>query len=66
MKRKEPDFEDLLPIELKLRLLESELDRLNSDLSWLEQRRDEVTKEMQYYEKLLHRGRRRSVLRRVK
>ncbi|MFB3905022.1 MAG: hypothetical protein ACE15E_16345 [Acidobacteriota bacterium] len=66
MKRKEPDFEDLLPIELKLRLLEAELDRLNSDLSWLEQRRDEVTKEMQYYEKLLHRGRRRSVLRRVK
>lgn len=66
MKRKEPDFEDLLPIELKLRLLEAELDRLSSDLSWLEQRRDEVTKEMQYYEKLLHRGRRRSVLRRVK
>ncbi|RPJ53014.1 MAG: hypothetical protein EHM23_31785 [Acidobacteria bacterium] len=66
MKRKEPDFEDLLPIELKLRLLEAELDRLNSDLGWLEQRRDEVTKEMQYYEKLLHRGRRRSVLRRVK
>jgi len=66
MKRKDPDFEDLLPIELKLRLLEAELDRLNSDLGWLEQRRDEVTKEMQYYEKLLHRGRRRSVLRRVK
>lgn len=66
MKRKEPDFEDLLPVELKLRLLEAELDRLNSDLSWLERRRDEVTKEMQYYEKLLHRGRRRSVLHRVK
>ncbi|RPI27280.1 MAG: hypothetical protein EHM61_08935 [Acidobacteria bacterium] len=61
-----PDFDDLLPIELKLRLLEAELERLSSDLMWLEQRRSEVSKEIAYYEKLLHRGRRRSVLRRVK
>jgi hypothetical protein len=66
MKRKNSDFEDLLPIELKLRLLEAELGRLDSDLSWLQQRREEISKEIQYYEKLLVKNRSRNVLRRVK
>jgi len=66
MKGKDPDFEDLLPIELKLRLLESELERLNADLTWLQHRRDEVAKELAYYERLLLRNRRRNLLRRVK
>jgi hypothetical protein len=66
MKRKNPDFEDLLPIELKLRLLEAEMGRLDSDLSWLQERREEISKEMQYYEKLLTKTRSRHVLRRVK
>ncbi|HXK60382.1 MAG TPA: hypothetical protein PLP42_10870 [Acidobacteriota bacterium] len=66
MKSKMPDFDDLLPIELKLRLLEAELDRLDSDLAWLEERRHEVAKEIEYYEKLLNRNQRRNMLRRVK
>ena len=66
MKSKSTDFEDLLPIELKIRLLESELERLNADLAWLQQRRDDVAKELDHYEKLLFRNRRRNLLRRVK
>jgi hypothetical protein len=66
MKGKYPDFEAALPIELKLRLLESELERLNADMAWLRQRQDEVAKEITYYEKLLLKSCRRNLLRRVK
>jgi len=66
MKRKDPEFEDLLPIELKLRLLQAEIDRLDSDLQWLEQRKHEVSEEIRYYEKLLFKSRHAQRLRRVK
>lgn len=66
MKRKHTEFEDLLPIELKLRLLQAETDRLDSDLQWLEQRKQEVSEEIRYYEKLLFKSRHERRLRRVK
>lgn len=66
MTPKENQFEDLLPIELKLRLLRAEMERLDSDAAWIDQRRDEVQEEIDYYDELLYSRRRRSILRRVK
>lgn len=66
MKHTERDLEEFLPIQLKLRLLESELERLESDMQWLTQRKREIVEEMRYYETLLSRARQRTLLRRVK
>jgi hypothetical protein len=59
-------LEELLPIELKLRILEAELERLNADAHWVEQRRREVLEEIDSYTELLASKRRRSVLQIVK
>ncbi|HLV01197.1 MAG TPA: hypothetical protein VKZ59_08020 [Acidobacteriota bacterium] len=66
MKRGDPHFEDLLPIQLKLRLLEVELDRLQADADWIEKRRSEVVAEVDYYRGLLENRKRQRTLRRVK
>jgi hypothetical protein len=66
MTHREPPLEELLPIELKLRILEAELDRLESDARWVEQRRQEVLKEIDSYSQLLASKRRKSVLHIVK
>ena len=59
-------MEESLPTELKLRLLEVELDRLDSDARWLDQRRQEVIEQMLYHRSLLSRARPQRTLRRVK
>jgi hypothetical protein len=66
MTYREPPLEELLPIELKLRILEAELDRLDSDARWVEQRRQEVLKEIDSYSQLLASKRRKKVLHVVK
>ena len=66
MNRREPPLEELLPIELKLRILEAELERLEADAQWVEQRRLEVLEEIHSYTELLVSKRRRSVLQIVK
>ena len=66
MNRKEPPLEDLLPIELKLRILEAELERLEADARWVDQRRQEVLDEIDSYTELLASKRRRGVLQIVK
>ena len=66
MNRKEPPLEELLPIELKLRILEAELERLEADAQWVEQRRLEVLDEIDSYTELLASKRRRGVLQIVK
>jgi hypothetical protein len=66
MKRKVPPLEELLPIELKLRILEAELERLDADARWVEERRSEVLEEIDSYSELLASKRRRSVLQIVK
>ena len=63
---KDPNLEDILPTELKLRLLEAELDRLDSDLQWLNQRRQEILEEMRHHEALLSKARPHRILPRVK
>lgn len=66
MTRREPPLEELLPIELKLRILEAELERLESDAEWVELRRREVLDEIDSYTELLASKRRRGVLHVVK
>jgi len=66
MNRKDPPLEELLPIELKLRILEAELERLEADAQWVELRRQEVLGEIDSYTELLASKRRRSVLQIVK
>jgi hypothetical protein len=66
MSGKEPPLEDLLPIELRLLILESELERLESDARWVEQRRREVLAEIENCHEMLAEKRRRSLLKRVK
>ena len=66
MSGKEPPLEELLPIELRLMILESELERLDSDARWVEQRRQEVLSEIESCNELLAEKRRHSLLRRVK
>lgn len=63
---KESPLEELLPIELRLLILESELERLESDARWVEQRRREVLDEIEACNTLLDKKRRQNVLRRVK
>jgi hypothetical protein len=63
---KEAPLEELLPIELRLLILESELERLESDARWVEQRRSEVLEEIEACNTLLAKKRRQNVLRRVK
>ena len=66
MSRKDSSFEELLPIELKLLLVQAELDRLESDARWIEQRRQEILREIDHYKCLLSHKRRQAALRRVK
>lgn len=66
MNQDDPPLEQLLPIELRLLILEAELDRLESDARWLEQRRKEILEEIEVCRAALDQKRRRSVLRRVK
>ncbi len=66
MNRKEPPLEELLPIELKLRILEAELERLDADAHWVEQRRQEVLEEIDFFAELLVSKRRRGLLQIVK
>ena len=63
---KEAPLEELLPIELRLLILESELERLESDARWVEQRRSEVLEEIEACNALLDKKRRHNLLRRVK
>lgn len=66
MSGKEPPLEDLLPIELRLLILESELERLESDARWVDQRRREVMAEIENCHGMLAEKKRRSLLKRVK
>ena len=66
MSQKDPPLEQLLPVELRLLILEAELERLESDGRWVEQRRNEVTAEIKCCHEALEQKRKRSLLRRVK
>jgi hypothetical protein len=66
MKVDDPSLDQLLPMELKLRILEREMERLDSDISVLQQQRDELSKEINCCNEILESKRRRANLKRVK
>jgi hypothetical protein len=66
MSQQEPPLEQLLPVELKLRILETELERLEADARWVQQRRREILQEIDACNEVLDAKRRRCLLRRIK
>ncbi len=66
MSQRDLDFEETLPLELKLRVLQAELDRLDADFCWLKKRKEEVEDQIRDFETRLSKTRRRHVLRRIK
>lgn len=66
MTQRDLDFEETLPLELKLRVLQAELDRLEADFCWLKKRKEEVEDQIRDFETRLSKTRRRHVLRRIK
>ncbi|HON00425.1 MAG TPA: hypothetical protein PLM33_09250 [Acidobacteriota bacterium] len=59
-------LEDLLPLELRLLILQAELERLESDARWVEERKQQVESELAGCREALNRRQRRSLLRRIK
>ena len=66
MNRQDLELEEVLPLELKLRVLQAELDRLESDFNWLSRQKEELEQRIVAYQKKLSRTRRRGLLRRIK
>lgn len=66
MSQRDLEFEETLPLELKLRVLQAELDRLEADYCWLKRRKEEVEDQIRDFEERLLNTKRRKVLRRVK
>ena len=66
MNQGESSLEQLLPLELKLRILEGELDRLESDARWLEKRKSEVQQDIELCKKELLQRRSNSGFKRIK
>ncbi len=66
MSPNEYDIESSLPLELKLRVLEAELEQVESDCRTLARRKKEIETEIDQFQKRLTQLRRRRVLRRVK
>ena len=68
MRQEREDFgpDDALPIQLHIRVLRAELERIESDLCRLDELKAELLEEIGHYENLLAQTRRSSILRRVK
>lgn len=66
MNQSETSLEQLLPLELKLRILEGELDRLESDARWLEKRKAEVIQDIDSCKKELLQRRQKAGINRIK
>ena len=66
MNQSETSLEQLLPLELKLRILEGELDRLESDARWLEKRKAEVIQDIDSCKKELLQRRHKTGINRIK
>ena len=66
MSQSETSLEQLLPLELKLRILEGELDRLESDSRWLEKRKAEVIQDIDLCKKELLQRRTKVDIKRIK
>ncbi len=66
MKQKHLSLEDTLPIELRIRVLQAELEQIELDLSRLNQSQSRIVEEINHYQDLLAESKRHSLLRRVK
>ena len=66
MKQKHLSLEDTLPIELRIRIMQAELEQIELDLSRLNQSHSRIVEEINHYQDLLAESKRHSVLRRVK
>jgi hypothetical protein len=64
--REDLGLEDALPIQLQIRVLRTELERLESDLYRLDELKAQLMEEIGHYENLLAKTKRRQVLRRIK
>ncbi len=66
MKQKHLSLEDTLPIELRIRILQAELEQIELDLSRLSQSQSRIVEEISHYQDLLAESKRHTLLRRVK
>ncbi len=66
MTQKHLSLEDTLPIELRIRILQAELEQIELDLSRLNQSQSRIVEEIDHYQDLLAQSKRHSLLRRVK
>ncbi len=66
MKQKHLSLEDTLPIELRIRILQAELEQIELDLIRLNQSQSRIVEEISHYQDLLAESKRHSLLRRVK
>lgn len=66
MTQKHLSLEDTLPIELRIRILQAELEQIELDLSRLNQSQGRIVEEINHYQDLLAESKRHSLLRRVK
>ena len=66
MKQKHLSLEDTLPIELRIRILQAELEQIELDLSRLNQSQSRIVEEIDHYQDFLAESKRHSLLRRVK
>ncbi len=66
MKQKHLSLEDTLPIELRIRILQAELEQIDLDLSRLSQSKSQIVEEINHYQDLLAESKRHHLLRRVK
>ncbi len=66
MMHKRLSLEDTLPIELRIRILQAELEQIELDLSRLNQSESRIVEEISHYQDVLAESKRHSLLRRVK
>jgi len=68
MRQKREDFgpDDALPIQLQIRVLRAQLDRIESDLYRLDELKAQLVEEIGHYDHLLAQTRRSHILRIVK
>ena len=66
MKRKHLSLEDALPIQLRIRVLQAELEQIDVDLDELSKVREEIIEEIRHHQDFLAKSKRHRLLRRVK
>ncbi|MCZ6486123.1 MAG: hypothetical protein O6826_10540 [Acidobacteria bacterium] len=66
MKQKHLSLEDALPIQLRIRVLQAELEQIELDLDGLGKVREEIVEEIRQHQDFLAKSKRHRLLHRVK